>query len=107
MFRGILAVNTAKVLPGVNLESVRKAFTDAYAGEEFIELLPEGTFPDTSAVEFNNKVQIGIALDEASGRVIVISAIDNLVKGTAGAAIQSMNLALGLSENTGIAEGNN
>jgi N-acetyl-gamma-glutamyl-phosphate reductase len=52
-------------------------------------------------------VQIGIALDEASGRVIVISAIDNLVKGTAGAAIQSMNLALGLSENTGIAEGNN
>jgi N-acetyl-gamma-glutamyl-phosphate reductase len=105
MFRGILAVNTAKVLPGVNLESVRKAFTDAYKEEEFIELLPAGTFPDTSDVEFNNKVQIGIALDEASGRVIVISAIDNLVKGTAGAAIQSMNIAIGLRENTGIVEG--
>jgi N-acetyl-gamma-glutamyl-phosphate reductase len=89
----------------VNLESVRKAFTDAYKEEEFIEVLTAGAFPDTSAVEFNNKVQLGFALDEASGRVIVISAIDNLVKGTAGAAIQSMNLALGLSENTGIAEG--
>jgi N-acetyl-gamma-glutamyl-phosphate reductase len=89
----------------VNLESVRKAFTDAYKEEEFIELLPAGTFPDTSDVEFNNKVQIGIALDEASGRVIVISAIDNLVKGTAGAAIQSMNIAIGLRENTGIVEG--
>jgi len=67
--------------------------------------LPSATFPNTSDVEFTNKVQIGIAIDEASGRVVVVSAIDNLVKGTAGAAIQSMNISLGFSEGTGITEG--
>jgi len=102
MFRGILAVNTAQLLPGKDLSQVRKAFQDAYSGEAFIELLPQGQFPNTAYLEFNNKVQIGIAVDEASGKVIVISAIDNLVKGTAGAALQSMNIALGFPEGTGI-----
>ncbi len=102
MFRGILAVNTAQLLPGKDLAQVRKSFEGAYGSEHFIELLPQGQFPNTSDVQFNNKVQIGVAVDEASGKVIVISAIDNLVKGTAGAALQSMNIALGLSESTGI-----
>ena len=105
MFRGILAVNTAKLLPGVSLAQVRSSFEDAYGSEQFIELLPQGSFPNTADVEYNNKVQIGIAVDEASGRVTVISAIDNLVKGTAGAAIQSMNIALGIPESTGISGG--
>jgi len=102
MFRGILAVNTSSLLPGNNLNKIRNSFEDAYANESFIELLPQGQFPNTADVDFNNKVQIGIAVDEASGKVIVISAIDNLVKGTAGAALQSMNIALGLAENLGI-----
>ena len=68
-------------------------------------MLPQGQFPNTADVELNNKVQIGVALDEVSRRVTVISSIDNLVKGTAGAAIQSMNIALGLAEETGITDG--
>jgi len=103
MFRGILAVNTAKLVSEMDLDQVRQAFEDAYAHEAFIELLPQGQFPNTADLEFNNKVQIGIAVDQASGKVVVISAIDNLVKGTAGAALQSMNIALGLAEGTGIA----
>jgi N-acetyl-gamma-glutamyl-phosphate reductase len=83
----------------------RSSFENAYGQEQFIELLPQGQFPNTADVELNNKVQIGIALDEVSRRVTVISAIDNLVKGTAGAALQSMNIALGLAEGTGITEG--
>jgi len=102
MFRGILAVNTAKLLPGADLGQVRNAFEEAYSAESFIEILPQGTFPNTADLELNNKVQIGIAVDQASGKVIVISAIDNLVKGTAGAALQSMNIALGLAEGTGL-----
>ena len=96
-------MNTAQLLPGKDLAQVRKAFEDAYSEEPFIELLPQGQFPNTADLEFNNKVQIGLAVDESSGKVIVISAIDNLVKGTAGAALQSMNIALGLPEETGIA----
>jgi N-acetyl-gamma-glutamyl-phosphate reductase len=103
MFRGILAVNTAKLVSETGLDQIRQAFEDAYAQEAFIELLPQGQFPNTSDLEFNNKVQIGIAVDQASGKVVVISAIDNLVKGTAGAALQTMNIALGLTEGTGIA----
>jgi N-acetyl-gamma-glutamyl-phosphate reductase len=103
MFRGILAVNTAQLLPGKDLAQVRNAFQDAYSEDAFIELLPQGQFPNTADSEFNNKVQIGIAIDESSGKVIVISAIDNLFKGTAGAALQSMNNALGLAEGAGIA----
>ncbi len=102
MFRGILAVNTAKLLPSADLGQVRNAFEEAYSSESFIEILPQGSFPNTADLELNNKVQIGIAVDETSGKVIVISAIDNLVKGTAGAALQSMNIALGLAEGTGL-----
>jgi len=102
MFRGILAVNTAKLAPGITQQGIRNAFEKAYADETHIELLADGAFPNTIDVEMNNKVQIGFSIDEASARVVIISAIDNLVKGTAGAAIQSMNLALGMPENTGI-----
>ena len=105
MFRGILAVNTAKLTVDVSLSQLRKSFEDAYGDEQFIELLPQGYFPNTADVELNNKVQIGVALDEASGRITVITAIDNLVKGTAGAALQCMNIALGLAEDTGILGG--
>jgi N-acetyl-gamma-glutamyl-phosphate reductase len=100
--RGILATSTAKLAEGATLASVRAAFEDAYANEPFISLLPEGEFPRTADTVGANTVLIGIAVDEAAGRVVTITAIDNLVKGTAGAAIQSANIALGLPEALGL-----
>jgi N-acetyl-gamma-glutamyl-phosphate reductase len=73
-----------------------------YETERFIELLEVGQLPDTKNVEMTNKCQISFALDQTSARITVISALDNLVKGTAGAAIQSMNLALGFDESLGL-----
>jgi len=102
MFRGILAVNTAKLVSDVDKDDLRSAFETAYSSEKYIEVLPEGSFPDTKDVENTNRALIGFAFDEATNRVVVISAIDNLVKGTAGAALQSMNLALGLDESLGV-----
>lgn len=102
MFRGILAVNSAKLKQGVGLEQVTAAFAKDYGSETFIELLEPGTSPDTKNVEFTNKVQISFIVDAESHRVTVISALDNLVKGTAGAAIQSMNLAAGFPESFGL-----
>ncbi|MER5946097.1 N-acetyl-gamma-glutamyl-phosphate reductase [Streptomyces sp. NPDC001904] len=102
MPRGILATCSAKAAPGVNAETVRAAYEKAYADEPFVHLLSEGQWPQTAAVYGSNAVQIQVAHDEAAGRVIVISAIDNLTKGTAGGAIQSMNIALGLDETTGL-----
>lgn len=102
--RGILAVNTAKLKPGADLAKIRAAFDSAYRGEFFIEVLPEGGFPSTVDTIGNNKAVIGLAIDESANRLVTICAIDNLVKGTAGAAIQSMNIALGLPEQTGLTQ---
>jgi N-acetyl-gamma-glutamyl-phosphate reductase len=102
MFRGILAVNTAKAKAGITLSSLRKDYLHAYRDEEFIQVLPDGEFPNTGDVAGSNNASIGISLDEHSGRVVIVSAIDNLVKGTAGAAIQSLNLALGFQESLGL-----
>ncbi|MEV0321308.1 N-acetyl-gamma-glutamyl-phosphate reductase [Streptomyces sp. NPDC050658] len=102
MPRGILATCSAKAKDGVTADSVRAAYEKAYADEPFVRLLPEGQWPTTAAVYGSNAVQLQIAHDEAAGRVIVISAIDNLTKGTAGGAVQSMNIALGLPEDTGL-----
>ncbi len=75
---------------------------EAYGGEPFIHLLPEGQWPSTAATLGANTALIQVAIDEKVGRLVVTSVIDNLVKGTAGGAIQSMNLALGLPETTGL-----
>ncbi len=100
--RGILAVNTAKLAPGATLEAIRTAFEDAYSSEFFIEVLAAGQFPSTVDTMANNKAVIGLAIDEHANRLVTITAIDNLVKGTAGAAIQSMNIALSLEETLGL-----
>ena len=100
MSRGILAVNTAKATG--TLEQLHHALTKYYEGEKFISVLPLGQWPQTANVLGSNVCEIGVALDQHSGRVTVVSAIDNLVKGTAGAAIQSLNLAIGLAEDTGL-----
>ena len=102
MPRGILATCTAKAKPGVTAEAVRAAYEKAFADEPFAHLLPEGQWPATASVYGSNAVQVQVAYDEAVGRIIAISAIDNLTKGTAGGALQSMNLALGLDESTGL-----
>jgi N-acetyl-gamma-glutamyl-phosphate reductase len=102
MSRGILSVNTARAMPGFSIEALREVYQDAYGDEAFIDVLPAGQLPTTAAVVGVNTAQIALSFDESSGRVVVICAIDNLVKGTAGAAIQSMNLALGIAEATGL-----
>ncbi|OEJ58056.1 N-acetyl-gamma-glutamyl-phosphate reductase [Streptomyces agglomeratus] len=102
MPRGILATCSARAKPGVTAAGVREAYEKAYADEPFVHLLPEGQWPATASVYGSNAVQIQVAHDKAAGRVIVISAIDNLTKGTAGGAVQSMNIALGLPEDTGL-----
>jgi len=102
MFRGILAVNTAKVTSSLTSDSLREVYQDAYGDEAFIELLSEGEFPTTGSVAGTNKASIGLSIDEHAGRVVIVSAIDNLVKGTAGGAIQSLNLALGFEETMGL-----
>ncbi|MDT0398217.1 MULTISPECIES: N-acetyl-gamma-glutamyl-phosphate reductase [Streptomyces] len=102
MPRGILATCNARAKPGVTAESLRSVYEKAFADEPFVRLLPEGQWPATASVHGSNAVQIQVAYDAATHRIIVISAIDNLTKGTAGGAVQSMNLALGLDETTGL-----
>ncbi|KRC58293.1 N-acetyl-gamma-glutamyl-phosphate reductase [Agromyces sp. Root81] len=102
MSRGILATSTARIVPGTDAAAVRAAWEDAYAGERFVQLLPEGQFPRTADVLGANTALLGLQIDENAGRVVVVAAVDNLVKGTAGAAIQSANIALGLTESTGL-----
>lgn len=102
MPRGILATCTARARPGVTADAVRAAYAKATADEPFLRLLPEGQWPATGAVHGSNSALLQIALDEAAGRIVVVSAIDNLTKGTAGGAVQSMNIALGLPEDLGL-----
>ncbi|MGV3713650.1 N-acetyl-gamma-glutamyl-phosphate reductase [Pseudolysinimonas sp.] len=100
MARGILATSTAKLTGSA--AAVREAWETAYAGETFVRVLPEGVFPRVADTTGANTCLIGLAVDERAGRVVVVSALDNLGKGTAGAAIQSANLALGLPETLGL-----
>lgn len=102
MARGILATTTARIKDGVDLADVRAAYEAAYGDEPFIHLLPEGQWPTTAATLGANTAQLQVAIDARARRLVVVSAIDNLVKGTAGGAVQSMNLALGLPETTGL-----
>ncbi|GAA1317703.1 N-acetyl-gamma-glutamyl-phosphate reductase [Leucobacter albus] len=102
MSRGILATSTARIVPGTSAADVRAAWEAAYEGETFVHVLPEGVFPRTADTIGANTCLMGIAIDEAAGRVVVVAAVDNLAKGTAGAAIQSANIALGIPEATGL-----
>ncbi len=102
MSRGILATCTAPAAPGVTQETLRSAYEAALKGEPFVRLLPEGVWPATSMTYGANTAALQVALDERAGRVIAVIAIDNLTKGTAGGAVQSVNLALGLPEELGL-----
>jgi N-acetyl-gamma-glutamyl-phosphate reductase len=102
MSRGILATCSAPLTPGASATEVREAYLKAYDTEPFVQVLPEGEWPQTKAVRGSNVCQLQVAVDAAAGRVVVVGAIDNLTKGTAGGAVQSMNLALGLDETLGL-----
>jgi N-acetyl-gamma-glutamyl-phosphate reductase len=102
MARGILATSVARIADGVSDAQIREAWERAYGEEEFVHLLPEGHFPRTADVLGANTALLGLAIDRAAGTVVVVAAVDNLVKGTAGAAVQSMNIALGLPEGRGL-----
>jgi N-acetyl-gamma-glutamyl-phosphate reductase len=105
MPRGILAACTARLAPGSRGTAtalVREALAEAYAGEPFICLLPEGRWPTTAAVAGSNGVHLQAVADTRTGRVTVVAAIDNLGKGAAGQAIQNANLMLGLPETAGL-----
>lgn len=102
MSRGILATCTAPICAGVTAADIRAAYQAAYEGEQFVQLLPEGRWPRTADTAGANTALIGVGLDEAAGRAVILVALDNLVKGTAGAAIQSANIALGLPEQLGL-----
>ncbi|MGL6235678.1 MAG: N-acetyl-gamma-glutamyl-phosphate reductase [Segniliparus sp.] len=98
--RGIVTTCTAKAVAGA--AEIRAAYEKAYADEAFVKLLAPGEWPSTASVLGTNIAAVGVGVDEAAGKLIAVSAIDNLVKGTAGGAVQSMNLALGWSEAEGL-----
>ncbi|QTE30701.1 N-acetyl-gamma-glutamyl-phosphate reductase [Pengzhenrongella sicca] len=107
MARGILATATARLRPGTDPATVRAAWEAAYADEPFVHLLPLGPggapqWPTTAATLGSNTALVQVVVDERAGRVVTVTAIDNLVKGTAGGALQSLNLALGLPETLGL-----
>ena len=103
MPRGILATITAKLTSAITTEQAHQLYSKHYANEFFVDLLPAGQMPKTSAVTGSNKVQIQVAVDQHSNRLVVSVAIDNLGKGAAGQAIQNANLICGLSEISGLA----
>ena len=102
MARGILATTSAPIRAGASDEDILGAWRQAYEDEPFVQVLEAGSFPRVADVLGANTALIGLAIDRAAGRVVAVAAVDNLVKGTAGAAIQSMNIALGLPEDRGL-----
>jgi N-acetyl-gamma-glutamyl-phosphate reductase len=102
MDRGILSTIYASPLGKVTAADLVTLYQAFYEGEPFVRVLPEGRFPSTAHVRGSNFCDIGIAVDERTGRVIVVSAIDNLVKGASGQAVQNMNLMCGLPETLGL-----
>jgi N-acetyl-gamma-glutamyl-phosphate reductase len=102
MPRGILATCSAAIKQGVTTDDARAAYVKAYADEPFVHVLPPGQWPQTQAVLGSNAVHLQVTVDERAGRLVAVGAMDNLTKGTAGAAVQCMNLALGLDETAGL-----
>jgi N-acetyl-gamma-glutamyl-phosphate reductase len=100
MSRGILATCSAPTT--VDADAAYAAYEKAYADEAFVHLLPQGQWPQTKSVLGSNAVHVQVTVDEAAGRLVAVAAIDNLAKGTGGAAVQCMNLALGLPEGAGL-----
>ena len=102
MNRGILVTEYASLKKEVTYEDIKAIYEKYYDKEQFIRLLPEGVCPETKWVEGSNYVDINFKIDPRTNRIILMGAIDNLVKGAAGQAVQNMNLMFGLPENEGL-----
>ena len=102
MNRGILVTAYADLKDGVTDEMIRSAYEKHYADEYFIRLLDKEVYPETRWVEGSNFVDIGYKVEPRTGRVIMMGAIDNLVKGAAGQAIQNMDIMFGFDEKEGL-----
>lgn len=100
--RGILSTIYATLTSKISQKAIQEIYNDFYQNEHFIRILPEGEFPATQYVRGSNYCDIAIKVEPKTNRVIVVSAIDNIVKGASGQAVQNMNLMLGLDETTGI-----
>ncbi len=100
--RGILSTCYARLKDGITEKEIRTAYEDFYRGEYFIRLLPKGANADIHNIRYSNFCDISLYIDTRTGTLIVISAIDNMVKGAAGQAIQNMNIVFGLDETTGL-----
>lgn len=102
MIRGILATIYAQVTPGVTEADLKACWQEHYGDEEFVHVLPEGIWPQTKFASGSNHAFLQLKVDSRTGRAILVSAIDNVVKGASGQAIQNMNLICGLPENMGL-----
>lgn len=102
MNRGILATEYAKLVKNVTYQEIKAVYDTYYADEKFVRVLDEGIYPETKWVEGSNYVDINFKIDDRTGRIIMMGAIDNLVKGAAGQAVQNMNLLFGLKESEGL-----
>jgi N-acetyl-gamma-glutamyl-phosphate reductase len=102
MSRGILTTIYANLVQNILPEDIQNCIASFYSGSPFIRICPGDKPPDTSNVRGTNYCDIGFKLDERNNRLILISAIDNLVKGAAGQAVQNMNIMLGLDETAGL-----
>ena len=102
MNRGILITAYANLIKPVTYEEVKKLYDDYYEGERFVRVLDQNVCPETRNVHGSNYVDVNFRIDERTNRIIMMGAMDNLVKGAAGQAIQNMNLMFGLPEGTGL-----
>ena len=102
MSRGILATCSAPLAGEVSTDDAHATYAKAYADEPFVHVLPPGQWPQTQSVIGSNAVQLQVAVDETARRLVAVGVVDNLAKGTGGAAVQCLNLALGLEESTGL-----
>jgi N-acetyl-gamma-glutamyl-phosphate reductase len=102
MPRGILATCSARLARDVTSDEAHAVYAKAYADEPFVHVLPPDQWPQTKSVSGSNAVHVQVTVDQAAHRLVAVGAVDNLAKGTAGAAVQCMNLALGLDETLGL-----
>ncbi|MCX5849773.1 MAG: N-acetyl-gamma-glutamyl-phosphate reductase [Deltaproteobacteria bacterium] len=100
--RGILSTIYAKLKKDISLTELHSLYCAFYADEKFVRICPEGIYPNISSVCGSNYCDIGLAIDPRTKRVVIMAAIDNLIKGAAGQAVQNMNIICGLKEDTGL-----
>ena len=100
--RGILSTIYATLKKDITLKQLHEVYSSFYAGEKFIRICPAGSYPNISSVCGSNYCDIGVGIDARTKRAIIITAIDNLIKGAAGQAVQNMNIIFGFSQDTGL-----